>query len=129
VTHLDDALLLRLVDMVYEAALDPMRWPDFMQALSGVLGGPGIFFVQDASNTSANVFEYSEFDDAFIKSYAAFYATKNPWLPRIEPSAASGTVVTSENLLDPGDYEATEFYNDWMRPQGQYHMIGGIVLK
>jgi DNA-binding CsgD family transcriptional regulator len=128
-TRLDDALLLRLVDEVYAAALDPTRWPGFMSALSGVLRGPGIFFLQDTSNAQADVFEYSEFDDTFIKSYAAFYATRNPWLPRIDASAGSGTVVTSESLLDPGGYEATEFYNDWMRPQGQYHMIGGIVLK
>jgi DNA-binding CsgD family transcriptional regulator len=129
VTRLDDALLLSLVDKVYAAALDPTRWSDFMGALSGVLRGPGIFFVQDVSNTQANVFEYSEFDDAFIKSYAEFYASRNPWLPRIDASAGSGTIVTSESLLDPADYEATEFYNDWMRPQGQYHMIGGIVHK
>jgi hypothetical protein len=126
---LDDALLLRLVDEVYAAALDPTRWSDFMGTLSEVLRGPGIFFVQDANDAQANVFEYSEFDDAFIKSYAAFYATKNPWLPLIDANAGSGTVVTSESLLDPGDYESTEFYNDWMRPQAQYHMIGGIVLK
>jgi DNA-binding CsgD family transcriptional regulator len=129
VTRLDDALLLCLVDKIYAAALDPTRWSDFMGALSGVLRGPGIFFVQDASNAQANVFAYSEFDDAFIESYARFYATKNPWLPRINASAGSGTIVTSESLLDPADYEGTEFYNDWMRPQGQYHMIGGIVQK
>jgi DNA-binding CsgD family transcriptional regulator len=128
-TRLSEAVLLHLIDELYSAALDPSRWSAFMRTLSQVLHGPGIFFVQDANNTKAEVFEYSEFDGAFMRSYAEFYAKTNPWLPRIDANAGAGSVVTSESLLPAEDYEASEFYNDWMRPQGQYHMIGGIVLK
>jgi hypothetical protein len=44
-------------------------------------------------------------------------------------SSDVGAVVTERTLIDRSRYERSEYYNDWVRPQGFYHLLGNILRK
>lgn len=123
--RLSSAKLSELIGLIYESALDPARWQNTIKQLSELFGGPGGIFVQDMETASAG-FYVGTISEKFVRSYADHYAQVNPWLPRVK-DAPSGTVVLAHNLLPPSEYEQTEFFNGWMRPQGVYHNSGLII--
>jgi DNA-binding CsgD family transcriptional regulator len=117
-----------LIGRIYDAALDPRRWPDVLDGLSMAFHGNAILFFQDLRQKDSAAMEFVGFEPEFIRSYTEHYGRLNPWLPRLQQTPA-GAVVVAERLSDPASYEGTEFYNDWVRPQGLYSAIGSILAR
>jgi DNA-binding CsgD family transcriptional regulator/PAS domain-containing protein len=125
-----DKRLLNLIELIYAAALDKSEWTNFLVALQEVLGGAGIIFSQDFRTAAASIFAETGFGPDAIAQYVAYFADMNPWTPQLERlNIPSLVTVTGEDLLESRTYEATEFYNDWMKPMRAYWMIAGQVLK
>ena len=121
---------------IYEAALDAKRWNHFLAQLSVTLNSEtGLIWANDfESHTghlgglpgviSATVGFAAEFLDSFVK----YYSQRNVWLERPELHR-EGTVVTSSTLYPESGLEKTEWYGDWLRPQGLYYSAAVIVEK
>ena len=118
-----------LVDTVYEAGEDPALWNGFLARLGALTGsrvywglaGYDLVANQKLSILSAN------FDPDSVASYEAYYSELNPWLPHTMRRAA-GSVVTGRDVLDEADLLRTEFYNDWLLPQGDISRGAAGVL-
>jgi len=125
-----DKLVLPLIDRVYAAALDKAKWQDFLAALGEVLGAPGTIFSQDTRSAAASIFDEVGFAPGAILEYVGHYADKNPWLPSFDrQNIPAGVTIVDEDLIETRAYEASEFYNDWVKPQNLYYVIGARVLK
>jgi DNA-binding CsgD family transcriptional regulator len=59
-------------------------------------------------------------DKGFEEAYRSYFCQLNPWRP-LGLEAEEGKVLLFDSLLPQGELERTEFYNDWMRPQGAAH--------
>jgi DNA-binding CsgD family transcriptional regulator len=108
----------RLVDLLYDAALDPTKWQAFLDELPANFGGAnGVFYAFDKRSGISN-FNFSfGIDPDFLASYVAYYAQRNPYAPGTL-SLPLGKVVAATDAVSWDTLRQSEFYNDWMVPQG-----------
>ncbi|MBX3582839.1 MAG: hypothetical protein KF810_13170 [Rhizobiaceae bacterium] len=81
---------------------------------------------QDFVHNSINFLESINIEESYLSSYAKHFAFINPW-SGIFASMPSGTVFVTENHLPANKIADTEFYNDWLLPQGD--LLAGVGLK
>lgn len=109
----------RLLDMLYDSALDPERWQAFLNALPAPFGGArGILHFYDVATATTPVFRHFGDDPGLNSSYAKHFHSINPYPPARLETIPVGKVIYASDLLDPEIAERTEFYADFMRPQG-----------
>ncbi|MER8883000.1 helix-turn-helix transcriptional regulator [Mesorhizobium sp. M0816] len=63
----------------------------------------------------------------YLKSYAGYYASLNPWIP-LWQAVESGRVLVAEKNCPARLFANTEFYNDWLRPQKDIEAAVGIKI-
>jgi DNA-binding CsgD family transcriptional regulator len=131
-----EATVLKLVGQIYEAAVDPSRWPDFLQAFGRAVQGQGTLIFSHNVET----FEVTTAEDAtsptgatgfapeFMKSLGEYYNSVNVWAQN-EAVLKPGRAVTGSMLFPARELPKTEWYNDWLRPQDLFHAIGGLIVQ
>lgn len=129
-TIVADADLHALIDKAYEAALDPEQWVEFSKLLQAAFASPMAgLFVQNKWSGEFRRATLLGMPPAYEASYNEHYAAINPWFQAGLIRADLTIVETSldEHLNRPGAYYETEFYNDWVKPMGLKHSMGGAV--
>jgi DNA-binding CsgD family transcriptional regulator len=68
-------------------------------------------------------------DPAAMKEYNAYYGPKNPVLATLVKTARSrGSLAVLGRALTPEkEYENTEYYNNWGKKYGVYHVVHGVA--
>lgn len=126
--NIDLATLNRLLFRVYEAALDPRKWQDALDAISLAAGNINVhMFGFDHTGDVALGNIWSGYDPDFIASYRAHYGNVSP-RARGFASLAPGVISRAGDLAAPDSYLRSEMYNDWVRPQDDMLGGGGGVL-
>jgi DNA-binding CsgD family transcriptional regulator/PAS domain-containing protein len=131
VTDFIEDELPQLLTLLYEAALAPERWPLFFDLMSkhfadarGVLQ----FYDRKRNTTFANI-NFGT-DPQFLKSFVEHYVKCNPYPSPTYSVLPVGEVVAASHVVDEPTLVATEFYNDWMRPQAiDAHHLGVVLQK
>lgn len=119
-----------LIRLAYASATDPAQLPVLLEEYSKAVGATGSgLVVQDLKNQRGNVAESWGFDPAWERKYAEHYAQTNVWIQRMAPMLRPGRVLSSESVMEDGDLVRTEFYNDFLRPQGIFHSFGAAVTR
>ncbi len=115
---------LGLVERIYAAALEPERWPLFLTLLGKAIQADAlcIFLRYPEVNDPGQVFTVGV-DAALPLVYTHYYFTSAPWDPRAG-AVGEGRVVSGEDAIPFEKLEQTEFYKDWMRPNGFRHLLG-----
>lgn len=132
----DAEALANLVGLIYEAAVEPERWPVFLDCFAQHMRAQGTaIWLQDLESGQAqmetsdrSVFATARFDPARLATYSDHYASTNVWTAN-ERKLVEGSAYTSPMLCPEADLLQSEFYNDWLRPQGLRHGIGGAVVR
>lgn len=127
----DDDMVLDLIEQLYDAALVPARWPAFLGAMHDALGGAVPLLVtrlpyrHDRKYATALGLEAS-----FVRTYCERYFACDPWAPRLA-GLPQGAVRFGQELVPGAALVRTEFYHEWMRPQGfvPSPTLGGIILR
>jgi len=110
-----------LTAAAYDAALDKSLWPGVMERLRTAFGA-----------LSANVSGYdlgrmqgfimnAGSDPAMIESYIAHYVKVDPVVVPMTRLRASGRSYARTALVLDAALVRTEYYADWLRPQGIWH--------
>ncbi len=122
----------RAIDLVYSCAIAPERWGKLPQALTDLTGDAaawGLQVVRSAEDGRFNSNAYAtNFDPEFLESYAKHYAALNPWIPttlRLQPLE----LVHDYDMVERSAFAATEFYSDWVRPQGDRRFGVAMLLE
>ena len=121
--------LSRLIHAIYEAAADPAQWEPALTLLRDHLGGTNAAItIMDTSPLKLESRVSVGIDPQYAASYTSYYASRNPIWKRA-PACAPGTVLANWMVIDTAEVTKTEFYNDWVRPQGFHATLACYVLK
>jgi DNA-binding NarL/FixJ family response regulator len=118
---------LGLVDAIYQAAIEPKRWPSFLTRLGEKIGADAlcIFLRYPQVNDPGQVFSVGV-EPALELAYTHYYFAKVPWAARAG-AIKEGTVAVGEDVICFEELQKTEFYNDWLRPRGLRYLLGANI--
>lgn len=133
---LQPATVLDLVGKIYEAAAEPQLWPLCLTAFARAVNSEGtVIWLHDFADTSARMrgadISFAcdvGFAPGFIASYAQYYTHLNPWVQRID-ALPEGSSAHSSAIYPDSHLQRSEYYADWLRPQGLAYALGGPILK
>jgi PAS domain-containing protein len=107
-----------LVDSVYAALLGEAPWEDFLALfVRGLPNGKATLFVHDVHRGRGQLMLCAGIDTEFLRSYGAHYSQINPWMKRIGERPV-GVAKRSDAMLPRTTLLRTEFYAEFLRPQG-----------
>jgi DNA-binding CsgD family transcriptional regulator len=119
-----------LLDHLYGAASDPAEWNSFLEILVPRMAASSIaLHFYNPKSPSGRVETAIGVDARAQAAYASYYASLNPWVRRGVPAGAyrPGAVLAGEWLVSEGEFERTEFCNDFALREGFFYS-GGLVL-
>lgn len=109
-------VILRTVQRIYDAAMEPGEWPHCLDAVRDLVGGSHAVFttntadgVQLATCSRMDVQQHGDRCDRILHS--DFWAEQMRRFP-------TGTARTQSSMVAVPDYERTEFYQQLIRPIG-----------
>ncbi len=119
-------VVLRLIGLIYESALDPERWQIFLDQLSETVDGHSSSFWSVRPDTFITMLAVSGFDPAFLTAYNAHYAQEDPWIvaARKKGLVRPGVVRLGEQLVPAAELRKTGFFNDLGK---KHQIIGGLA--
>src|SRR5947207_57767 len=103
----------------YDAALDPPLWRKVLKNVCGFTrGGPSAsLFWQDAARKTGNSYFVWGGEARFGQLYWEKYISLNPFTPAAG-SFPVEQLYSAADVLPPPEFIETEFYKEWMSPQG-----------
>jgi DNA-binding CsgD family transcriptional regulator/PAS domain-containing protein len=123
------ATTLSMVERLYEAVAHAEAWPPFLDSLARAVGGvaPAVFVIHRV--TDANLFHVSSgTDSGWGAAYETYFKHRDLRRARVKELHAAGTFVGSAILPDR-ELVRSEFYNEFLRPQGLFHLLGALAVK
>ncbi|HTZ71978.1 MAG TPA: hypothetical protein VMB71_15075 [Acetobacteraceae bacterium] len=109
---------------------EPYAWDVFSQRLAATLNGPVILGTVDLATFTPTNIEQVHLPDEAITDYCRHYYNISPWkqwmMQAGQGAVAAGNAI---NPLPPELYEKTEFYADFLRPNGMHHGISARVMR
>src|SRR5258706_2905812 len=118
-----------LISDIYAALLGQGDWQSFLDRLTSVLpNGKATLFYHDFAARSGALSINAQVDPDSIAAYNQHYAARNPWMPKVM-TRPPGLGVRAEAMLPREDLLRTEFYADFMRPQGLCSGVGVTIFR
>ena len=119
--------LASVVAAIYEAGVDFGRWPQTLGILAAVMDSPSAGIARQGPTPEQcwNV-DYGV-SDSFARDYQAHYHGVNAVWQRA-PATPAGTVHTDSMLIPRSELTRTEFFQDFLTPQGIGGMIAAVAL-
>lgn len=125
-----------LVGKIYDAAVMPALWPVFLEQLSDVFEsrGTALYLVDFASRSitcrsdEISFIQSVRIDPETAVSYERYYSKVNVWFEDSR-DLPEGQLITTDRLFPVRELVRTEWYNDWLKPQGYFHAMIGHLLK
>jgi len=118
----------RLVGQIYDAVVEPGRWPQVLETLSDFLDGAATKLTFQNARTLRSEASSVRMPPEADLTYAQYYYKTNVFLPRIARLQA-GTLIPVWDLLPREVYQRSEFYNDFCRPGDMCHPIGVVLAN
>jgi DNA-binding CsgD family transcriptional regulator/PAS domain-containing protein len=108
----------RLIASTYDAALEPGRWPDLLQLIADRIGSPVARLSLENSGPRVEMLAWLGAEASFTRAYEDHFVELDPVM-QVVRATVPGTVVT-EGAVSGSTLERSEFYQQWVRPQGLY---------
>src|SRR5215469_1976408 len=113
-------ILSDLIGRIYDAALDPGRWPSVLEGIAGFVRGPAAALVWQDSASQNGGFYFSWGDDPYYsKLHWEKYIRLHPFLIQL-PMIPSGTVFAVGDVIPLAEFHASRYYKEWVAPQGYF---------
>jgi DNA-binding CsgD family transcriptional regulator len=119
----------KLLDAVYDAALDATKWEVFLGQLGRSFPGALCTLVlHDPIARTGILVPSPGWDPSHIANYNQHFASINPWLRNLHKRPV-GLVFPSELMWPVEDLRRSEFYSDWVLPQGIRSGAGVTIMQ
>jgi DNA-binding CsgD family transcriptional regulator len=123
---MDYDALLQLIGEIYDAGADSARWPQVLRRISDAFGAQEAALGM-VSPIAVPWLIAPRSDPDYLRSYGEYYHARNLFwrsMSRLPVGAAAyDTMVISKSEL-----QASEFYNDWSKPQGYLSVLGATLF-
>jgi len=110
-----------LISRIYDAALDPALWSEALAGICEFTNGSAAALLS-IGGSGTTLFHHGV-EPPYAKAYSEAYS-------KLAPAAmtrfAVGRLVSASDLLPYNEFLKTQFYQEWLRPQGV--VDGAIVL-
>jgi DNA-binding CsgD family transcriptional regulator len=118
------------IDQIYDAAVAPERWPVFLEGLKSELQLASLYLVfSHPSEADRGLILSVGADEHYDHSYRTHFFKINPWLPWDPALVEEGRIALSDAVLPQSELRRTEFYSDWLQPQGLAHLFTAFLCK
>lgn len=109
-----------------EAAWGRASWGDVCLNLGALLpGSVPVIVNHDLSANAVDAVFTDGMAPSFLASYREYYGALNPWLD-FWASEPANKVSLSERDCPSAAFRETEFYHDWLAPQGNMNAAAGV---
>lgn len=120
--------ILDLVGLIYDAAADARCWPAFLTALARATGDRiATIDFHDARAANGSLAAQVGLDPACQKSYDEYYRNLNPWINQPRVPTSPGTVATTGMMFPEEELVRSEYFQDFLAPQGLFRGLGAII--
>ena len=116
----------RLTAKIHEAALTPGRWGAVVDAITREIDGTIGGLVIDDRGRGVTI-GISTADANAARTYHEYYGRIDPIVPALA-RFPPGTVVHASMIMPLSEIRRTEFYYDWIKPQGVFDSCVGAPL-
>jgi len=127
----DTELLSALVGEIYDAALDPSRWPAVLEQATTFVGGcaAGLYSKDSVSKTAEINPNYTFGADAgvqqdYIENYAGMDPTTTGYF-----FFGVGEIITTGDILPYDEFFETRFYKEWVKPLRWIDAVSSVLEK
>src|SRR3989338_750044 len=121
--------VLKLVGMVYDAALDEHKWLTFLEAFTHAVGGcSAMLRSADLQAGKAGFVASVGYDSAWQTAYCNHFV-KLDCYNHVMNQYAPGKIILSDQHMDQTELRKSEYYNDYLRPQDKVHAFGVFLIK
>ena len=115
---MSESRVLRLIESIYQASLDPSLWDAFTEELSEALGDAAVCVsLQLPGFTTPPVMYVKGFDEAYYEILMSHMREGLPW-EEIRRSGWVGHFESAESVVNAAQLADTPFYQDCMKPLG-----------
>jgi len=123
---MDNDALLQLIGEIYDAAADLTRWPQVLQHVADAFGAQEAALGM-VSPVAVPWLIAPRSDPEFLRSYGEYYHSRNLFWRNMSRLPV-GTGATDTMVMPKSELEASEFYNDWSKPQGYLSVMGATLF-
>ena len=116
----------KLVDAIYEAIVDQEIFDFLPRKIAEICGATSGWFLSTGNDGVKTQAQFG-FDDSMVASYEAYYHTQDLWL-REWPNIPVGRGVSLERFVPHAVMASSEFYNDYLRFNGDYMFCAGLIF-
>jgi DNA-binding CsgD family transcriptional regulator len=117
--ELDAVTLSGILEKLYAVPMGLTSWQTALESYAVLFPAVSMALVgYEGRLNDAGVMAYANFDGAFIRSYTEYYYSLNPWTDLLLRAPLAPELTWGHDFVSQGDLERTEFYADWVRPQG-----------
>lgn len=122
-------LVAELVGGIYEAALDPQLWCQFVDRIEAIYPDLTVMlFSHDSRDSGIDLRVVANFPEPAQRDYGAYHFATSPYVDFV-PRNQVGVPTRTESIISDAELFRTEHYNDFMLP----HRIGrygtGILIE
>ncbi len=112
-----DTQLHDLIERIYASAVRPEVWRDVVRDVSELFGGAPVLGEVYLPHATGESLESVGLEHARVVNFVRDFTSLVPWATRVESQFADRFHSMSEGV--PGfELEGSEFYEQWMKPQG-----------
>ncbi len=117
-----------LTAVAYEAALDRTLWPGALERLRTVFG---------AVTANLSGYDLAKMDGFLLnagrdptatESYVGYYGKLDPGIAPLARQP-TGRALNDEMVLPKTALTRSEYYADWVRPQGLWHALVAVTMR
>jgi DNA-binding CsgD family transcriptional regulator len=118
--------LLDLVGNIYQAGLEPERWTAVLRRMSQFFQADmACIYTPAPALPEHAIYLTHNFSDSSQAEYAAYYHQQDAWTLAAQKKKIyiQGTLTLGEQLISFADLHHTEFYNDFLKPNGMEWIV------
>ncbi len=128
---MNDGSLSRLVGLAYEAGVDPVKWPAFLEELVRSTNARSTVLVYQPDRAAPVSFlESYGMEPHWMAQHAAYYSSVDRTIESLIEIGSRTMVSDTTPFVNRKAFLRSigqEHFNDWARPQGIHHCAGVLL--
>jgi DNA-binding CsgD family transcriptional regulator/PAS domain-containing protein len=119
-----------LIGQAYDCVLDPEGWGALLDACARFAGGDtAVVYVKPRASAAGSLLTSRDFDLSYnVSRYLSYYEQRSPLIEFYARQPEGGARALGDYAFSAA-YRETEFFQDWIRPQGFADMLGSHLVR